>query len=71
MHVLKFPTLAKAKERSHAEAAKRIEGHTTELWWGAVKCDGEYWLLVNEDTPEAIEVPDNHPIESVSESEWA
>ena len=65
MHVLKFQTLADAQSRSRAEAAKHIDGHTTELWWGAVKCEGEYWLQVPEDTTDAVEVPDDSPLESI------
>ncbi len=68
MHVLKFPTLAQAQERSRAEAAKHIENHTTELWWGAVKCGTEYWLQVPQDTPDAVEVPDDSPLESISDA---
>ena len=65
MHVLKFQTLADAQSRSRAEAAKHIDGHTTELWWGAVKCEGEYWLQVPEGTTDAVEVPDDSPLESI------
>ena len=65
MHVLKFDTLEAAQNRSRAEAAKHIENATTELWWGAMKCEAEYWLLVNADTPGAVEVPDDSPLESI------
>lgn len=65
MHVLKFDTLEAAQSRSRTEAAKHIENHTTELWWGAVKCDSEYWLQVPEGTPDAVEVPDDSPLESI------
>lgn len=65
MHVLKFDTLEAAQARSRAEAAKHIENHTTELWWGAVKCGAEYWLQVPEGTPDAVEVPDDSPLESI------
>ena len=67
MHVLKFPTLADAQARSREEAAKHIENHTTELWWSAVKCGAEYWLQVPQDTPDAVEVPDDSPLESIPE----
>ena len=67
MHVLKFQTLAQAQERSRAEAAKHIENHTTELWWGAVKCGAEYWLQVPQDTPDAVEVSDDSPLDSIPE----
>lgn len=65
MYVLKFQTLADAQARSRTEAAKHIENHTTELWWGAVKCGAEYWLVVPEGTPDAVEVPDDSPLESI------
>lgn len=65
MHVLKFDTLEAAQARSRAEAAKHIENPTTELWWGAVKCGAEYWLQVPEGTPDAVEVPDDSPPESI------
>lgn len=68
MHVLTFPTLAQAQERSRAEAAKHIENHTTELWWGAVKCGDEYWLQVQPNTPDAVEVPDDSPLESIPDA---
>lgn len=61
MHVLKFDTLQAAQSRSRAEAAKHIDGHTTELWWGVVKCDSEYWLVVSDGTPDAVEVADDSP----------
>lgn len=65
MYVLKFQTLAEAQDASRAEAAKHIKNHTTELWWGAVKCGNEYWLLVRESTPDAINVPDDSPLEPI------
>lgn len=65
MHVLKFDTLEAAQARSRAEAAKHIENHTTELWWGAVKCGAEYWLVVPDGTPDALEVPDDRPLEPI------
>lgn len=68
MYVLKFPTLAQAQERSRTEAAKHIENHTTELWWGVVKCGDEYWLQVQPDTPDAVEVPDDSPLESIPDA---
>lgn len=67
MHVLKFKTLSEAQDRSHAEAAKRIENHTTELWWGVAKHGNEYWLVVDADTPDAVEEPDDTKFESVPE----
>lgn len=63
MYVLKFDTLQAAQARSRAEAAKHIENHTTELWWGVVKCDSEYWLVVSDGTPDAVEVADDSPLE--------
>lgn len=68
MHVLKFDTLQAAQSRSRAEAAKHIENHTTELWWGAVKCGAEYWLVVPDGTPDALEVPDDSPLESIPDA---
>lgn len=68
MHVLKFPTLAQAQERSRTEAAKHIENHTTELWWGVVKCGPECWLVVDSETPDAVEVPDDSPLESIPDA---
>lgn len=65
MHVLKFDTLEAAQARSRAEAAKHIENHTTELWWGAVKCGAEYWLVVSDGTHDAIEVADDSQLESI------
>lgn len=57
MHVLKFKTQAEAEARSFEEAAVRLgENHTTELWWGHMVKDGEYWLVVDADTPDAVEV---------------
>lgn len=63
MYVLKFDTLEAAQERSRAEAAKYIENATTEFWWGVVKCDSEYWLVVSDGTPGAVEVADDSPLE--------
>ena len=68
MYVLKFDSLEQAQTRSRAEAAKHIENHTTELWWGAVKCGAEYWLQVPEGTPDALEVPDDSPLESIPDA---
>ncbi len=68
MHILKFDSLEQAQTRSRAEAAKHIENHTTELWWGAVKCGAEYWLQVPEGTPDALEVPDDSPLESIPDA---
>ena len=68
MHILKFDSLEQAQTCSRAEAAKHIENHTTELWWGAVKCGAEYWLQVPEGTPDALEVPDDSPLESIPDA---
>ena len=68
MHVLQFQTLAQAQERSRTEAAKHIENHTTELWWGVVKCGPEYWLVVDSETTDAVEVPDDSPLESIPDT---
>ena len=65
MYVLKFDTLQAAQDRSRAEAAKYIENATTELWWGVVKCDSEYWLVVSDGTPDAVEVADDSPLELI------
>lgn len=51
MYVLKFATQAEAEARSFQEAAARLgDQHTTELWWGWIERDGEFWLLVDSDT---------------------
>lgn len=56
MHVLKFNSQAEAEARSFQEAATRLgEAHTTELWWGWVERDGEFWLLCDQDTEGAVE----------------
>ena len=68
MYVLKFDSLEQAQARSRAEAAKHIENHTTELWWGAVKCGAEYWLQVPEGTPDALEVPDDSALEPIPDA---
>jgi hypothetical protein len=51
MWVLRFNTREEAEARSFAEAAARLgDNHTTELWWGWVERDGEYWLLCDAGT---------------------
>jgi hypothetical protein len=51
MFVLKFATREQAEARSFQEAATRLgASHTTELWWGWIERDGQFWLLCDEGT---------------------
>lgn len=57
MWVLKFPTRQAAEARSFQEAAAHLGSeHTTELWWGWIERDGEFWLLCDAGTPGAEQV---------------
>lgn len=57
MWVIKFNTAEEAEARSFQEAAIRLgDDHTTELWWGWIERDGQFWLLCDADTEGAEEV---------------
>ena len=57
MHVLKFATQQEAEARSFEEAKVRLgSNHTTELWWGWIERDGEFWLACDPDTEGAVEI---------------
>lgn len=59
MYVLQFNTKAEAEKRSFDEAALRLGAdHTTELWWGWIEKNGKFYLLVDEDTENAIQIQD-------------
>ncbi len=57
MWVLKFATREQAEARAFQEAAARLgDLHTTELWWGWIERDGQFWLLCDAGTPGAEQV---------------
>lgn len=57
MWILRFNTQQEAEARSFQEAADRLgAAHTTELWWGWIERDGQFWLLCDAGTVGAEEV---------------
>ena len=57
MRALKLNTKEEAEARSFQEAAARLgDDHTTELWWGWIERDGQFWLLCDPDTEGAEEI---------------
>jgi hypothetical protein len=58
MWVLKLATQEQAEARSFQEAAAHLgDKHTTELWWGWIERNGQFWLLCDEGTEGAEEAP--------------